>query len=157
MKPVLTALASASLLCSSAAPALAQAEPSGFSFVALEVADVARAEAFYVGTLGMKRLMTISKPTDTYQKYAYGFAGTPPTNPVLILIHYDHPTADQNRSSGAKLGLRVSDARAAGLKAQAAGFAVIRVASADAKGPVTASVVRDPDGVVVELVQLRQP
>jgi Holliday junction resolvase len=40
---------------------------------------------------------------------------------------------------------------------QKAGFAVIRIASADEKGPVINSVVRDADGVIVELVELRMP
>jgi len=128
------------------------------SFVSLEVTDMARAKSFYVDTLGMKPILTISKPTDPFQKIAYNFSGNPQSNEtLLILIHYDHPKMDQNKSSGAKIGLRVTDTRATAAKVRSAGYQVLSQPAAGAKGPVLNSVVRDPDGVIVELVELRMP
>ncbi len=45
----------------------------------------------------------------------------------------------------------------AALRMQKAGFPVISIAGEDEKGPVINSVVRDADGVIVELVELRTP
>lgn len=140
------------------APSQAQAGPPSFGFVSLKVADMARAQAFYVGALGMKPIYTISKPTDPYEKIAFNFSGDARSGePLLILIHYAHPTADQNRSSGTKLGIRVSDSHAAAERVRAAGFPIVREAAANAKGPVINSVVRDADGVIVELIELHMP
>jgi catechol 2,3-dioxygenase-like lactoylglutathione lyase family enzyme len=145
-----------------ATPAFAQtanpATGSGFSFISLEVADMARAQSFYVDGLGMKPVFTVSKPGDSVEEIAFNFSGNPRSSePLLILIHHRKPDATQNHSTGAKVGIRVSDSRAAALRMQKAGFAVIRIASADEKGPVINSVVRDADGVIVELVELRMP
>lgn len=141
-----------------AEPLSAPAMGPAMGFVSLEVADMARAKDFYVGTLGMKPILTISKPTDSFQKVAYNFSGNPRSNEtLLILIHHDHPKADENRSSGAKLGLRVADTRAAAARVRSAGYQVISQPAEDAKGPVLNSVVRDPDGVIVELVELHMP
>jgi Lactoylglutathione lyase and related lyases len=145
-----------------ASPAIAQpanpATASGFSFLSLEVSDMARARAFYVDGLGMKPVFTVSKPGDPAEKIAFNFSGDPKSSePLLILIQYQRPSPTQNRSTGAKVGIRVSDSRAAALRMQEAGFPVIRIAAADEKGPVINSVVRDADGVIVELVELRTP
>ena len=158
MKAFLAASAALLLTVTNSATAYAQPDPGGFSFTAVEVADIAKSEAFYVSTIGLKRLMVISKPTDPFVKIVYGFAGGPSaTQPVLILIHYANPTPEQNRPSGVKLGFRVDDAHAAGAKAQAAGYKVIRLAPEQPVAAVNTSVVCDPDGVVVELVQMCQP
>lgn len=140
------------------APASAQVQASGFSFLSLEVADMARARSFYVDAIGMKPVFKVSKPGDPFEKVAFNFSGDPKSSePLLILIHNDNPTADQNRSSGAKVGLRVTDSRAIAARVRDAGFPLVKMAAADEKGPVINSVVRDPDGVIVELVELRLP
>ena len=119
---------------------------------------MARARSFYVGALGMKPVFTVSKPGDPAEKIAFNFSGDPKSSePLLILIHYERPDATQNRSIGAKVGIRVSDSRGAALRVKDAGFPVIRMPAAEEKGPVINSVVRDPDGVIVELVELRIP
>jgi catechol 2,3-dioxygenase-like lactoylglutathione lyase family enzyme len=136
----------------------AQAGAPSFGFVSLEVGDMARARAFYVDALGMKPVYTISKPTDPFEKIAFNFSGDARSSePLLILIHYAHPTLVQNRSSGAKLGIRVTDSRAAAERVRAAGFPIVHEAAADAKGPVINSIVRDADGVIVERVELHMP
>ncbi len=146
------------LLATAPVYAQTQGQPtiSGFGFLSLEVADMARARSFYVDALGMKPVFTISKPGDPAEKIAFNFSGDlRSSEPLLILIHYEKPNATQNRSTGAKVGIRVSDSRAAALRVQKAGFPIVRIAAADEKGPVINSVVRDADGVIVELVQLR--
>lgn len=138
----------------------AQPQPlgSGFSFVSLEVANMARARSFYVDALGMKPIVTISKPTDPFEKIGLNFSGdTRSGEPLLILIHYKNPDSSQNHSSGSKIGIRVDDSRAAAARLRDAGFQLVKMAAPDAKGPSITSVVRDPDGVIVELVELHLP
>ena len=155
-RAALTALSALLATAPAFAQTPAQTAPSGFSFLSLEVADMARARSFYVDALGMKPAFTVSKPGDPAEKIAFNFSGDPRSSePLLILIHYAKPNATQNRSTGAKVGIRVSDSRAAALRVQQAGFSVVRVAAADEKGPVINSVVKDADGVIVELVQLK--
>lgn len=140
------------------ASASAHVQASGFSFLSLEVADMARARSFYVDAIGMKPVFKVSKPGDPFEKIAFNFSGDPKSSePLLILIHYDKPSAEQNHSSGAKVGIRVNDSRAIAARVRDAGFPLVRMAGADEKGPVINSVVRDPDGVIVELVELRLP
>ncbi len=155
-RAALTALSALLATAPAFAQTPAQTAPSGFSFLSLEVADMARARSFYVDALGMKPAFTVSKPGDPAEKIAFNFSGDPRSSePLLILIHYEKPKPTQNRSTGAKVGIRVSDSRAAALRVQKAGFPIVRIAAADEKGPVINSVVRDADGVIVELVQLR--
>ena len=154
-RAALTALSALLATAPAFAQTPAQTAPSGFSFLSLEVADMARARSFYVDALGMKPAFTVSKPGDPAEKIAFNFSSDPRSSePLLILIHYAKPTATQNQSTGAKVGIRVSDSRAAALRVQQAGFPVVRLA-ADEKGPVINSVVKDADGVIVELVQLK--
>ena len=138
------------------APALVHAQQ--FGFVSLEVADMERAKSFYIHALGMKPVYTISKPTDEAQKVAYNFSGNASANePMVILIHHAKPSPDQNRSIGTKIGFRVADSRASAARVRSAGYKVDREPDAAAKGPVLTTVVHDPDGVVVELVEVRSP
>ena len=155
-RAALTALSALLATAPAFAQTPAQTAPSGFSFLSLEVADMARARSFYVDALGMKPAFTVSKPGDPAEKIAFNFSGDPRSSePLLILIHYAKPNATQNRSTGAKVGIRVSDSRAAALRVQKAGFPVVRLAEENEKGPVINSVVKDADGVIVELVQLK--
>ena len=155
-RAALTALSALLATAPAFAQTPAQTAPSGFSFLSLEVADMARARSFYVDALGMKPAFTVSKPGDPAEKIAFNFSGDPRSSePLLILIHYAKPTATQNRSTGAKVGIRVGDSRAAALRVQQAGFPVVRLAAEDEKGPVINSVVKDAEGVIGELVQLR--
>ena len=63
------------LLATAPVYAQTQGQPtiSGFGFLSLEVADMARARSFYVDALGMKPIFTISKPGDPAEKIAFNF------------------------------------------------------------------------------------
>lgn len=126
-----------------------------FIWASLEVSDMAKAHRFYSEALGMKVAVRISKPTDPFQKIGYNFAGSPKAaEPMLILKHYDQPTAEQNHSHGAIIGLIVPDVHAAAARVRRAGYAVLREPPMDAKGTILTAVTADPDGVIVEISQM---
>ena len=155
MKILMIALALALVLVPLSAHA--QSAPR-YAFFSLEVADMARAKAFYSNAIGMKEAYVLTKPTDPVQKIALNFSGDAnSTEPMLILIHTANPTSDQNKSSGAKIGFGVSDNKAATDRARAAGYSILAEPKPDHKGPAFTTVLRDPDGVIVELVELRIP
>ena len=138
-------------------PARAETPPapgSTMMFAALETRDIAKAEAFYMTALGMKKLMRISRPDDPFTKDAFNFSGDPMANePLLILMHHEGPEGAHPVSS-VMLGIRVADARAAAARVRLAGYAVLHEPAAQDHGAKLTTLVRDPDGNTVELVQL---
>ena len=142
------------------APAQAQSQPQSAPstlFTGLEVADVARAEAFYTAALGMKQVMRLSRPSDPFVKDALSFSGDPlAAEPLLILIHHNAPDA-RPAAQGITLGFRVSDVQAAARRVRDAGYVVLRDPPAVPEGGRAVALVRDPDGNLVELVQLAVP
>lgn len=154
------ALAALALVATVPARAQTQGQsPSASSalFTGLEVADVARAEAFYTAALGMKRVMRLSRPSDPFVKDALTFSGDPLAGePLLILIHHIGPDA-RPPAQGVTLGFRVADAQAAARRVRDAGYAVLRDPPAVPESGRAVALVRDPDGNVVELVQLVLP
>lgn len=123
-------------------------------FAALETRDIAKAQAFYTNALGMKNVMRISRPEDPFIKDAFNFSGdTRSSEPLLILMHHDGPEAAHPASS-VTLGMRVADARDAAARVRRAGYAVLREPPPEDHGAKLTTLVRDPDGNTIELVQL---
>ena len=137
-------------------PALAEPLPPPTTlFTAIQVSDFEKAEAFYMTALGMKKVLRISKPDDPFVKDGLSFSGDPlAPEPLLILMHYDQPRDGISHAAGITLGMRVADARAAAARVRAAGYPVIREPAPDDHGPRLATLVKDPDGNLIELVQL---
>lgn len=150
---------SAGILClglTGPTQAFAAANPplSSFSFVSLETADLAKAEAFYTGVLGFKRAIALTPADGPVVKVGYNFSGDVNSGePLLILIHYVSPKPEQNHSSGAKIGFRVPDLKAVMDRVHAAGTVIMSEAKKRSDVPISQAVVRDPDGVIVELVE----
>jgi len=75
-----------------------------------------------------------------------------------VLIHnHDPQKAATNASSGAKVGFIVADTHAVAARLRQLGYLVVREPGPDEKGPVLNTVAKDPDGVTVEIVELRVP
>jgi len=142
-------------LLSLGASVAAHAEPPipAMMFTALETSDLDRAEAFYTKALGMKRVVRVSKPGAPVTEDAFNFSGDPlAAEPLLILAHHD--ATDPKPVSRVLMGMRVADAHAAAAQVRAAGYEVSREPAADDRGPRLTSLVKDPDGNTIELVQL---
>lgn len=124
-------------------------------FTGVEVSDFAKSEAFYTQAIGMKKLMRLSKPTDPFIKDLLSFSDDPTApGPMLILMHFDKPPEGRTHASGVLLGVQVADAHAAAAKVRAAGYAVLREPAANDRSAKLTTLVKDPDGNTIELVQL---
>jgi catechol 2,3-dioxygenase-like lactoylglutathione lyase family enzyme len=131
-----------------------QPQPPGINFTAVDVADLARAERFYVTGLGMKPALRLTPPEATLVKVGYNFTGDPRSpEPLLILI--DDRTQDSAPTKGVKLGVRVDDAAAVMQRLKAAGYTILSDARPRPDIPIIQGVARDPDGVVVEVTQMK--
>lgn len=147
-------------LAGMAGPAQAQQAPAAaspsFGFVGLDVSDIEAAKKFYIDGVGMKQAMVLSKPTDPFQKVALNFTGDPSTGgTLLILIHYDKPSAPRTGPARGIVGMLVPDIHAAADRLRSHGYQVLREPPADAKGPVLTTLARDRDGLLVELSEYR--
>jgi len=141
------------------APARSVPVPS-MRFFSLAVADMARAEAFYTQGIGLKRAMNLTHPGSSIEEIGLNFSGSagPDSGPLLVLIHnHDPQKAATNASSGAKVGFIVADTHAVAARLRKLGYLVVREPGPDEKGPVLNTVAKDPDGVTVEIVELRAP
>ena len=143
--------------CSALAADVA-ATPAKLTWMSLEVGDMEAARRFYVDALGMKQIFQLHKSGDAFEKFGFNFSGDQSSGEaILILIHYDKSDPGRNRSSGAIIGLIVPDVHAAADHVRQAGYAVLREPPPDARGPVLTAIVRDPDGVTIEITELRGP
>ena len=134
----------------------APAAPARLTWMSLEVSDMDAARRFYVDALGMKQIFQLHKPGDAFQKFGFNFSGDQASGEsILILIHHDKADPGRNSSTGAMIGLIVPDVHAAAEHVRKAGYSVLREPPADAKGPVLTAIVRDPDGVTIEITELR--
>jgi len=138
---------------STTAPASARPAQS-IMFTGLEVPDIAKAQAFYVDAIGMRVALHLTPPGAAVAEVALNFSGDPASGEtMLILLHRTTATADQNHSPGAKLVLRVADARAVVERVRKAGYTVGREVRQTARAGSLLGHVIDPNGVLVELVQ----
>jgi catechol 2,3-dioxygenase-like lactoylglutathione lyase family enzyme len=127
------------------------------NFMMLTVADLARAESFYTRALGMK---VVLRPQDEVALNISGDINSP--EPLLFLKKVSDAKSQPEDAAG--IGLQVPDVAAVVDQVRASGYTIAKAAeaplvvSAPGVKPVvtmTKALVRDPDGYIIELVQLR--
>lgn len=120
-------------------------------FAALETSDLERSEAFYTHAIGLKKIARISQPGAPVTKDAFNFSGDPRAGEPLLILEHHNATTPVSR---ALIGMRIADVHAAAAQVRAAGYKVLSEPAADDHGSRLTTLVRDPDGNLVELVQL---
>lgn len=127
------------------------------NFMKLTVADLARAESFYTRALGMK---VVLRPKGEIALNISGDVNSP--EPLLFLKKGNVVKSQLEDAAG--IGLQVLDVAAIAEQVRANGYSIAkeaeapRVVSAPGVQPVvtmTKVIVQDPDGHIIELVQLR--
>jgi lactoylglutathione lyase len=131
--------------------AFAALRPSVF-YVCYYVSDVERALGFYVGLLGMQEQLRIPIGNGVFE-VVLGFPETKGSG--LILMWNTERTAPYAHGDAYnRLVLRVSDVDAATRVLRQSSVPIVKEPT-DAPG-LRYSMVRDPDGYVVELLQLKR-
>ena len=131
--------------------ALAAFRPS-IMYTCYFVADIERSLAFYVGLLGMKEHLRIPIGGGV-QEAVLGFPDTKGAG-VILMWKADRNARYEHGNGYNRLVLRVSDVDGATSQLRSRGVPVEKEPT-DAPG-LRYSLVRDPDGYVVELLELRR-
>jgi len=121
-------------------------------FVAYYVADVERALSFYVGFLGMTEQLRFPIGNGVIE-IVLGFPDVKGSN-VILMWDEKRSTPYKHGDAYNRIVIRVSDVNAATAAARARGIPIVNE-PADAPG-LRFSIVRDPDGFLVEFLELKR-
>ncbi|MBW2268667.1 MAG: VOC family protein [Deltaproteobacteria bacterium] len=136
-----------------------RAEPR-IMFVALHVADLTRSLEFYTGILGMREYQRYPGPDhmEVALTYAARVSEAQPTDSgtMLLLVHRtDDAAAYRHGNALSRIAIGVTDVGAAVAAAAKAGQKVIRQPTTIEEGGLTVGFVEDPDGFVLELIEVK--
>ena len=123
--------------------------PDYLSAVGIGVADLDRSVDFYCGALGMQKTQTFKLPH--MEEIIVQHEG----RNAVVLMHYTDGSTPNYRDNPVKLVFYVADAKARTEAIRAAGLEITREAEAlPAMGNAIIGMGKDPDGYVIELIQL---
>ena len=122
------------------------------AYTSYYVLDQKRALDFYVGLLGMVERQRIT-PSPGVTEIVLGF-NKEPTSPGILLMHKaDRTTPYQIGDGFSRTIIHVSDIKAIVQKLTQAGVTIVRPPTEVASLKLTYSLVRDPDGWMIEFIQ----
>ena len=156
-KSMLFVAALATIVCTfSGTPVSAQASATNdvtLTAVALNVADLARSEKFYIDLLGLER--TFRYPAEG-KLLEVGLSRPGQKGQMsIILAHFNDDPLPEGKARYGRIVVTTTDAKAVAKRATDAGFAA-RTLSAPPGGSVVIFVT-DPDGYQIELYQPAAP
>ena len=134
------------------APAAAPASHSQLAYTSYYVLDQKRALDFYVGLLGMVERQRIT-PSPGVTEIVLGFDKEPNTPGILLMHKADRTTPYQIGDGFSRTIIHVSDIKAIVQKLTQAGVTIVRPPTEVASLKLTYSLVRDPDGWMIEFIQ----
>jgi catechol 2,3-dioxygenase-like lactoylglutathione lyase family enzyme len=157
LRSVLFVAALAAIVCTfPGSPVSAQASATNdvtLSAVALNVADLARSEKFYIDLLGLER--TFRYPADG-KLLEVGLSRSGQKGQMsIILAHFNDDPLPEGKARYGRIVVVTADAKAVAKRATDAGFAATTL-SAPPGGSVVIFVT-DPDGYQIELYQPAAP
>lgn len=130
-------------------------------FPAIHVADLTRSLAFYTSILGMREYQRYPGGPGVVEvalTYAADVPDEQPTDSgsMLLLVHReDRDEPYRLGDAFSRLAIGVPDVRATVARVADAGYAIVRPTSRTADGSLTIAIVKDPDGFVVELIEVK--
>ena len=134
------------------APAAVPAIRSQLAYTSYYVLDQKRALDFYVGLLGMVERQRIT-PSPGVTEIVLGFDKEPNTPGILLMHKADRTTPYQIGDGFSRTIIHVSDIKAIVQKLTQAGVTIVRPPTEVASLKLTYSLVRDPDGWMIEFIQ----
>ena len=128
------------------------AHADALAYTSYYVLDQKRALDFYVGQLGMVERQRIT-PSAGVTEIVLGF-DKDPRSPGILLMHKAGRTEPYQIGDGfSRTIIHVADIKATMQKLTAAGVPVVRQPTEVASLKLTYSMVRDPDGYLIEFIQ----
>jgi lactoylglutathione lyase len=122
------------------------------AYTSYYVLDQKRALDFYVGQLGMVERQRIT-PSAGVTEIVLGFDKNPTTPGILLMHKADRTTPYQIGDGFSRTIIHVSDIKATMQRLTQAGVPVVRQPTEVASLKLTYSMVRDPDGYLIEFIQ----
>jgi lactoylglutathione lyase len=122
----------------------------------LRTGDLARAQAFYTGVLGMRVLRTVNRPEQKYSLAYLGYGDEADEAVLELTYNYGTDHYDLGNAYG-HIAIEVDDAKAACDAAHARGAKVVREAGPVMGGKTIIAFLEDPDGYKVELIERGSP
>jgi lactoylglutathione lyase len=123
--------------------------PDYLSAVGIGVADLDRSVDFYCRVLGMQKTQTFTLPE--MEEIIVAHEG----RNAVVLMHYTDGSTRNYRDNPVKLVFYVADAKARTEAIRAEGLPITREAAPiPAMGGAIIGMGKDPDGYVIELIQL---
>jgi lactoylglutathione lyase len=144
---IFAALAAA---CSFAGVQSARAD--ALAYTSYYVLDQKRALDFYVGQLGMVERQRIT-PSAGVTEIVLGFDKNPGAPGILLMHKADRTTPYQIGDGFSRTIIHVTDIKATMRRLTQAGVPIVRQPTEVASLKLTYSMVRDPDGYLIEFIQ----
>lgn len=132
-----------------------QAQVNGFSYAMISVTDMAKAKAFYLDLLGLK--VAFEQVHGSPLGIGINRSGSPASAEFTLLLQQapagaaSGPIAAPSAYTG-PIGIWVTGIETYLARAQAAGVPIVRGLSSGG-GAIRTIVLRDPDGLIVELLE----
>ena len=128
------------------------AQADALAYTSYYVLDQKRALDFYVGLLGMVERQRIT-PSPGVTEIVLGFDKDPNTPGILLMHKADRTTPYQIGDGYSRAIIHVADIKAIVQKLTQAGVTIVRPPTEVASLKLTYSLVRDPDGWMIEFIQ----
>jgi len=122
----------------------------------LRTGDLARAQAFYTGVLGMRVLRTVDRPEQKYTLVYLGYGDESAEAVLELTYNYGTTRYDLGNAYG-HIAIEVDNAKAACDAARVGGAKVVREAGPVMGGKTIIAFLEDPDGYKIELIERGSP
>jgi lactoylglutathione lyase len=124
-----------------------------FGAAGIGVSDLARSVDFYTRVIGMRKLTTLKLPD--MDEVILGFSSR---QTALVLMHYTDGSNPRYDGNPGKLVFSFADPHAAADRIRAEGLEIVReVTPVPELGDALVGFGRDPDGILLELLQAPTP
>jgi lactoylglutathione lyase len=125
-----------------------------FRSVGIGVSDLKKSVDFYTRVCGMKQVQTIKLDYMDEVILAYSADGTIAKGSRLVLMHWTDGSKRNYKDNPIKLVLGVPDAKAVADRIRAEGLEIVREPVQSKVSPNIVGFAKDPDGYLIELLQV---
>ena len=125
-----------------------------FRSVGVGVSDLKRSVDFYTRVCGMKQVQAIKLDYMDEVILAYSADGSIAKGSRLVLMHWTDGSKRNYKDNPIKLVLGVPDARAVADRIRAEGLEIVREPVQSKVSPNIVGFAKDPDGYLIELLQV---